>query len=67
MLEAIQRGKLINKGGPQGEPLRVDQALGRHLAVAIEDTFELLLKFSMAVERSLWKMRRTSLPRSVWG
>ena len=44
MLEPIQQGKLIDKDGPQGEPLRVDQALGRHLAVAIEDAFELLVK-----------------------
>jgi hypothetical protein len=42
MFEPIQQGKLIDKDGSQGEPLRVDQALGRHLAVAIEDAFELL-------------------------
>jgi hypothetical protein len=35
MLEPIQQGKLIDKDGPQGEPLRVDQALGQQLAVAI--------------------------------
>jgi len=34
----------MEKDGSQGEPLRVDQALGRHLAMAIEDTFELLVE-----------------------
>lgn len=44
MLEPIQQGELIDKDGPQGEPLCVDQALGRHLVVAIEDAFELLIE-----------------------
>jgi hypothetical protein len=36
MLKAIPPHALIDKVGPQGEPARMAQAFGRHVAMAIE-------------------------------
>ncbi len=44
MLETVQQGQLIDQDSSQGKALSVDQALGRHLAMSIEDTFELLVE-----------------------
>jgi hypothetical protein len=44
VLKPPQQGKFRDEDGPQCEPPGVDQALGWHLGMTIEDTFELLVE-----------------------
>src|SRR6266850_6860667 len=43
LLKAIPPHEVIDNDGAQGEPASMAQALGRHLAMAIEHAFKLLL------------------------
>ena len=67
MLVAVPQGQLIDEDGAESEAAGVDQPLRRHLTMHIEDAFERPFKFSIARERSSWKIRRTSTPASVCG
>jgi hypothetical protein len=44
MLKAIPQHELIDKDGAQGEPASIAQAFGRHLTMAIENAFKLLVE-----------------------
>ena len=65
VLDAIQHDRLIDKDDAQGESLRVDQALGWHLTVAVKYALQLLVRVLNCRECSFWKMRLTSLPSLV--
>jgi hypothetical protein len=44
MLEAIPQCQLVHHDRAQGKPTGVDQPFGWHLAMHVEDTFELLVE-----------------------
>jgi hypothetical protein len=68
MLVSVQQSQLVDQDGSEREPSGGDQPLSGHLCVTVEDALELpALKFSIALERSSWKMRLTSTPASVCG
>ena len=67
MLVPIPQRELIDEHRAQGKAARVDQPLGRHLAVHVEDALELFVEIFDRRERSSCKMRRTSTPSSVCG
>jgi hypothetical protein len=63
---AVEKSQLVDEHHSQSVTLGVDRALGRNLPVHLEDGLEMLiLKLSLAMLRSLWKMRLTSTPSSV--
>jgi hypothetical protein len=67
-LMTVQESQLVDQHRSQSETLGVDPTLGGNLPVRLEDGLEMLIvKFSLAMLRKLWKMRLTSTPSSVCG
>jgi hypothetical protein len=44
MLEAIQQSELIDEDGSQSEAPGIGQALGGHLTMTVEDSFEVFVE-----------------------
>jgi hypothetical protein len=64
----VEQSQLVDQHRSEGETLGVDQPSCGHLSVHLEDGLEMLIvKFSLAMLRSLWKMRLTSTPLSECG
>ena len=63
----IEQHQSINDNGAQRQLLRASQAFYWHLCAHSKTFLNKPLNSSMACERSLWKIRRTSTPSSWWG